>query len=115
VADPPDVAVVAGRLAAEQYRDAVVAVIGENLRRAKEALEPVPPHRALLEWYSGAALEQTWLTIHRASEALVMIQSPGSVIEEYVQIDAAFRANIQAQDPATRSSPTCWKRSARCS
>jgi hypothetical protein len=97
--EPPGIGAVSGPLGASAYVSRVVEIVEGHLAKAQEALHPVRPFRALRDWYSGAALERTWLNIHRADEALLMIQSPGSVTREYVQTDAAFLATIGTQDP----------------
>jgi hypothetical protein len=99
VGEPPGVQLVSGGMNPAEYVAAVTQAIDDHLRQAKDAIQPVGPLRTLLDWYSGAALEQAWLNLHRAGEALVLIQSPGSVTSEFVQVDAAFRAVIEARDP----------------
>jgi hypothetical protein len=81
------------------YASAVSGIVSAHLDRAEAALVRTGPLRTFRNWYSGAALEDAWLNIHRAGEALLMIQSPGSLIGEFVQIDAAFLASIQPTDP----------------
>lgn len=96
---PSGVRTISGDLDPEQYVDAVKGTVREHLDKAEKALAPVGTLQAVRDWYSGAALEDAWLNIHRASEALLMIQSPASMTGELVQIDAAFRAAIEPQDP----------------
>jgi hypothetical protein len=96
---PPKAASVSGELGPDKYVDALSGIVRDHLGKAADALAPVRPLRALRDWYSGAAVEQAWINIHRAGEALLMIQSPGSVPAEFVQIDAAFRATVQGNDP----------------
>lgn len=74
-------------------------IVRQHLDRAEAALVRVGPLQTFRNWYSGAALEEAGLNLHRAGEALLMIQSSGSLIAEFVQIDAAFRATIQPADP----------------
>jgi hypothetical protein len=81
------------------YVDEVKAIVSAHLDRAESALARTGPLGSLRSWYSGAALEDAWLNIHRAGEALLMIQAPGSLIAEYVQIDASFRATVPTTDP----------------
>jgi hypothetical protein len=95
---PPDPDSIIG-IAPDDYLDAVKTAASTHLDKAETALQPVGPWRALTDWYSGDAIEQTWLNIHRASELLVMIQSAGSVTAEFVQADAAFRAVVPSTDP----------------
>jgi hypothetical protein len=97
-APTPDVQLVSGQLDPQGYVEAVKQTVSDHRDQAAKALSPVGPLQAMRDWYSGAALEQAWLNIHRAGEALLMIQSPGSVTAEFVQIDAAFRAMIEPQD-----------------
>jgi uncharacterized membrane protein YgcG len=99
VGPPPQVEQVTTQTDPEAYVDDVRAIVQQHLDRAEASLVRVGPFRAIRSWYSGAALEEAWLNIHRAGEALLMIQSPGSLIGEFVQIDAAFRATIQPSDP----------------
>ncbi|MDQ2759725.1 MAG: hypothetical protein M3Y17_04605 [Actinomycetota bacterium] len=79
--------------------DLVGRIVRQHLDRAEAALVRVGPLGTFRNWYSGAALEQAWLNIHRAGEALLMIESPGSLITELVQADGAFRATIEPSDP----------------
>ena len=81
------------------YVDSVRAIVGGHLEQAADALVPVSRIAALRAWYTGSAVEQAWLNIHRASEALLMIQSPGSLMREFLEIDGGFRASIAAADP----------------
>src|SRR5437763_16507366 len=82
-----------------RYVKDVHDIVRKHLDRAKAALVSVAPVPAFRNWYAGAALEEAWLNIHRAGEALLMIQSSGNLVGELVQTDAAFRATIQASDP----------------
>src|SRR5436309_1198400 len=84
---------------ANAYVKDVDDIVRKHLDRAKVALVSVGLVPAFRNWYSGAALDEAWLNIHRASEALLMIQSSGNLIGELVQTDAAFRATIQPSDP----------------
>ncbi len=96
-ATPFDVAAVSSEPAT--YLHDVSAIVRDHLGRAEASVLRVGPLRAFRQWYSGSSLDEAWLNIHRAGEALLMIQSPTSVIGEYVQIDAAFRATIPPSDP----------------
>jgi hypothetical protein len=84
--------------ASDLYLNTVTVTVREHLATAKQALQPSGLSGLLLDWYSGAALEETWLNIHRAAEALLMIQSPDTVTSAFVEIDAAFRAIIKPDD-----------------
>lgn len=100
VGPPPHLEqVVGGRDQVAAYVENVQDIVRGHLDRAEAALVRVRPLRTCRNWYSGAALEEAWLNIHRAGEALLMIQSPGSLITELVQIDGSFRATIQPSDP----------------
>ena len=99
VGPPPQLEQVAGGRNQAAYVKDVCGIVRRHLDRAEAALVRAGPLRAVRNWYSGAALEETWLSIHRAGEALLMIQSPGSLIAELVQIDGSFRATIQPSDP----------------
>ena len=81
------------------YVKNIRAIVKGHLRQAEEALVPVSRKAAFRAWYTGSAVEQAWLSIHRAGEALLMIQSPGSLIREFLEIDGAFGASIAAADP----------------
>src|SRR5437763_3547004 len=80
------------------YFEAQRRIVEEQLERAERAVEPVGPYRSVKNWYSGAAVESAWTSLHRASEALVMIQSPLSLPAEFVDIQAAFEANVKPAD-----------------
>lgn len=81
------------------YTDDARRIVRHHLELAETALVRVGPVRTLRNWYSGAAIEEAWLNIHRASETLIMIQSSASLIGELIQVNAAFRASIEASDP----------------
>jgi hypothetical protein len=98
-AAPPDLDEVGVRISPEKYLESVSSTVRERLSNAKQALRPAGPIKRLHDWYSGAALEQTWLSIHRASETLLMIRSPATMTSAFVEIDAAFRANVKPDDP----------------
>jgi hypothetical protein len=93
----------AARDAPPGYFSAQYQAIEEHLRRAEEATQPVRLIRLCLDWYSGAAIERAWSSLHRASEALLMIQSPFSLPSEFVEIEAAFKANVNPTDPRRES------------
>jgi hypothetical protein len=74
-------------------------VVERHLERAREALEPAGPIRALRDWYSGASVEAASTSLHRASEVLLVIQSPAALASELPDIMAAFESNLAADDP----------------
>jgi hypothetical protein len=96
---PPHLEQVIGERDPAAYVNAVHDIVRQHLDEAEAALVPARPLKTFRNWYSGAALEEAGLNLHRAGEALLMIQSSGSLIAEFVQIDAAFRATIQPADP----------------
>jgi hypothetical protein len=96
---PPNWDQLAGGLTAEAYVNQIKATVSAHLDLAEEAINRRGRLRRVFDWYSGAALEGAWLNIHRASESLLMIQSPASMLGEFSQADATFRANIEASDP----------------
>jgi hypothetical protein len=101
-APPPELNELSGRIDPDLYLKTVAETVREHLANAEQALQPARLSRILFDWYSGAAVEQTWLNIHRAAEALVMIQSPATVTSAFVEIDAAFRATIKPDDARFR-------------
>ncbi len=96
---PPGWSQLAGELTAETYVQEIRTIVSAQLDQAEDAITRRGRVQRLVDWYSGAALEMAWLNIHRASEALLMIQSPASMPGEFAQIEAAFRANIAPADP----------------
>lgn len=84
-----------GRALFESYR----RVVEHHLDRAGEVLEPVGRRQLLLDWYSGAAMETASASLQRASEMLLMIQSPAALASELPDIMAAFESNLAPDDP----------------
>ena len=74
-------------------------IVEQYLDQAEAALEPPGPLRRIRLWYSGAAIEEAWRCYHRASEALLLIQSPGSLASEFMDLQAAFLSNVPPGDP----------------
>jgi hypothetical protein len=97
-APPPELNKLVSEADPRLYLKTVAETVREHLSNARQALESTALLRLLFDWYSGAAVEQTWLNIHRAAEALLMIQSSATVTSAFVEIDAAFRATIKPDD-----------------
>ena len=85
------------------YYHAQRQIVEEQLERAERAVEPARLLRSVQNWYSGAAVESAWTSLHRASEALLMIQSPLSLPSEFADIEAAFETNVNPGDPRRES------------
>jgi hypothetical protein len=97
---PPDLEKTLSDSDADAFVKRQRAVVEENLDRAEEALQPVRgPMRRIRFWYTGAAVEDAWRSLHRAGEALLLIQSQTSLASEFVDIEKAFAANIESGDP----------------
>ena len=84
-----------GRALFESYR----RVVERHLDRAGKVLEPVGRLQLLFDWYSGAAIETASASLHRASETLLMIQSPAALASELPDVAAAFESNLPPDDP----------------
>lgn len=65
-------------------------VVERHLERAREALDAR---------FSGSNVETASASLHRASEVLLMIQSPAALTTELPDIMAAFESNLAADDP----------------
>jgi hypothetical protein len=86
----------------EAHFQARKRVVRGHLEIAEEAIKPAGPLQLLRDWYSGAAIETAWSSLHRASEELLMIQSPLALAAEEPDIEAAFEANLKAGDARYR-------------
>jgi hypothetical protein len=92
VSPPPDPG---ARAVFESYR----RVVRRHLDRAAATLSRLPPIDALREWYSGTRIEIATASLHRASETLLMIQSPVALATELPDIQAAFESSLALDDP----------------
>ncbi len=79
--------------------DSYRQVVERHLASARQRLEPVGPIQLVSDWYSGAAIESASASIARASETLLMIQSPAALATELPDIRAAFESNLPLDDP----------------
>jgi hypothetical protein len=75
------------------------AAAGRHIELARDAIAPCGRFRALRNWYTGAAIEAAWTSLHAAGEALLRIVPPTELIAEFPSIEAAFDANLRPDDP----------------
>jgi hypothetical protein len=69
------------------------------LERARQALAPTRRLGRFRDWYSGAAVETTWTSLHRAGESLLWIEPAVELIVEFPNLEATFESNIKENDP----------------
>lgn len=74
-------------------------IVQKHLGRAEEAMAPVGLVSLLRNWYSGAAIETVWASLHRASETLLLIQPAPSLASELADIGVAFETSLGSEDP----------------
>lgn len=78
--------------------------IGHLLEAAERHASRPGLRRAVLNWLTGADIEQAWRALHQAEELLFLVEDDSTVRAKVPELEAAVRSRLPSDDPRASSS-----------